>query len=380
MSILSSLSVIGPRAPGSLLRHVRHLASGSHKKKGAPPGTVVYVGTERAEPARISFMDYDGDVFSEGGRADERTVSLDEVLSVLDGPRTTWVNLDGIHEVEMVQGLADHLGIHRLVQEDIVHSSQRAKLEEYPDHLYLVMRMLHWDAESASVQDEQLSLVLGQGAVLTFQERRGDVFEGVRDRLRTGKGTIRSRGADYLAYALIDSVVDHYFHIIEAISDHVEALEPQVLEDPSPEALAAIHRLRREMLVIRRGVWPLRDLLSQLYRDESGFIGADTRVFLRDVYDHAVQVVDTVETLRDLVGGLMDLYLTGVSNRMNEVMKVLTIIATIFIPLSFLAGLYGMNFDSMPELHQPWGYPGLLLVMAAVAGAMLLFFRRKGWL
>jgi magnesium transporter len=380
MSAIPRLAKAGARLPGSVMGHLRHLASGSHKKKGAPPGTVMYVGHERTEAARLSFMDYDGEVLMEGGRATDRVITLDEVVPLLAGPRTTWINLDGIHEVGFVEGLGEQVGLHRLVQEDIVHTAQRPKLEAYPDHLYLVLRMLSWDPERAAVQDEQLSLVLGRGYVLTFQEQRGDVFEGVRERLRSARGTIRSRGADYLAYALVDSVVDHYFQIIEAVSDHIEELEPQALEDPSSDVLSAIHALRREMLAVRRAVWPLRDLLSQLYRDETGYIGEDTRVFLRDVYDHAVQVVDTVETLRDLVSGLMDLYLTGVSNRMNEVMKVLTIIATIFIPLSFLAGLYGMNFEVMPELHVWWGYPALLTVMLGVAVTMLLFFRRKGWL
>jgi magnesium transporter len=216
--------------------------------------------------------------------------------------------------------------------------------------------------------------------ILTFQERSGDVFEGVRDRLRTSRGTIRNRESDYLAYALVDFMVDHYFHVIEALSDRMEALEIAVMENPDEALMRTLHHLRREMLTVRRAVWPLRDVLAQLYRGESDFVDPATRIFLRDVHDHAVQVIDTVETLRDLAGGLMELYMTGVSNRMNEVMKVLTIIATIFIPLSFLAGLYGMNFDVMPELHMPWAYPALLGIMAAVAIGMLAWFRRRGWL
>ncbi|MDT8340647.1 MAG: magnesium/cobalt transporter CorA [Longimicrobiales bacterium] len=370
----------GHRLGSALGHHLRRLALGHRHKKGAPPGTVVYVGHEATEPVRLSFMDYHQDSIVEGGRAPGEVVSLEDCRTLLDGPRNTWINVDGLSDVDLVQALADHVGLHRLAQEDIVHPAQRPKLEDYPDHIYLVLRMLGWDAEGGTLRDEQLSLILGRGYVLTFQERRGDVFDGVRERLRTGRGTIRTRGADYLAYALMDSLVDHYFLVLEALSDRVEAVELSVLESPETEVLHALHHLKRELIAVRRSVWPLRDVLGQLYRDPSEFVDPSTRVYLRDVHDHAVQVIDTVETLRDLSGGLVDLYMTGVSNRMNEVMKVLTIFASIFIPLTFLAGLYGMNFDVMPELHLPWAYPALLLVMAAGAVAMLAWFRRKGWL
>ena len=380
MAPLLELPLSAIRHPGSILGHFRHLSRGHRSKKGAPPGTVVYVGPEPTEPVRLSFMDYDGEFLEERGRQPGEVVPLDDCLARLDGPHTTWVNVDGLSDVDAIQRLGDHVGLHRLVQEDIVHTAQRTKLEEYPDHFYLVLHMLHWDAGTDTLRDEQLSLVMGRGYVLTFQERRGDVFEAVRERLRTGRGTIRTRASDYLAYALIDSLVDHYFHVIEALSDRMESLELAVLEDPDHDVMHALHHLKREMLAVRRAVWPLRDVLSQLYRDETEFVDPSTRVFMRDVYDHAVQVIDTVETLRDLSGGLMDLYMTGVSNRMNEVMKVLTIFASIFIPLTFLAGLYGMNFDFMPELHVRWAYPALLGIMAAVGVGMLVWFRRKGWL
>jgi magnesium transporter len=345
------------------------------KKPGAAPGTLVYAGKAPEEPVNLSLARYDAEVLEE--RSD---VSLDECLSDREKPGVLWINATGLADIQMVERLGAGFGLHRLVLEDILHTTQRPKVEDFSDHLYVVVHMLQWDAASMRVSDEQVSLVLGSRYVLSFQERAGDVFEPVRERLRSGRGLIRSCGADYLAYALIDAVVDHYFAILEHIGDALESLEERVLADPSDAVVSEIHRLRHELVLLRRSVWPLREVLSELYRGDATLITDRTRIFLRDVQDHAVQIIDTVETMRDVVGGLMDLYMTGVSNRMNEVMKVLTMIATVFIPLSFLAGLYGMNFDVMPELHVPWAYPVLLGVMATVGLGMLVFFRRKGWL
>ncbi|HSM05456.1 MAG TPA: magnesium/cobalt transporter CorA [Longimicrobiales bacterium] len=370
----------GAALPAAALARLRSGARAAAGKRGAPPGTLVYSGPEAEEPVRLSYLVYDHDELRQDGRAPADSAELEVCLRHLSGPEISWINVDGLHDVGVIEALGSQVGLHRLVMEDILHTSQRAKVEEYPDHIYLVIRMLTWDEEADHLRDEQVSLVLGKNFVLSFQERVGDVFEGVRDRLRHSRGTIRQRGPDYLAYALMDSVVDHYFSVIERVSDHIENLEIEILEDPEHEVVERVHRLKREMLLVRRAIWPLREVVSQLYRDEFDLVAPDTRVFLRDVYDHTVQVIDTVETLRDLLGGLMDLYLSGVSNRMNEVMKVLTMIATIFIPLSFLAGLYGMNFDVMPELHVAWGYPALLGVMALVAAGMVAYFRRKKWL
>jgi magnesium transporter len=381
MKRLRTITGAGARLPGAAIGHLRQHAKGILKKKGAAPGTMVYVGREPTDPSRLSWVRYNANGYETLGRgADDPVLTAAECVAKLAPGHVTWINLDGIHDVDAVQTLSDAVGLHQLVKEDIVHTGQRARVEEYPEQLFLTLHMLEWDADSDTLRDEQLSLVLGADYVLTFQERRGDVFQGVRERLAAGKGTIRARGADYLAYAILDSLVDHYFGVMEAVSDRIEVLEVETLADPDPEVINRIHRLKREMLAVRRAVWPLREVLGQLYRGEIELVTEPTRVFLRDVYDHAVQVIDTVETLRDLLSGLTDLYLTGVSNRMNEVMKVLTIISTIFIPLSFLAGLYGMNFDVMPELHVPWGYPALLGTMAIVVLIMLGYFRRKGWL
>ncbi|MEJ2539409.1 MAG: magnesium/cobalt transporter CorA [Gemmatimonadota bacterium] len=379
MSKISQLKRAGSRLPAAALSRLRRGAAASARKRGAPPGTLVYDGPEMDAPVELSFFSYDVESLVEYGR-EGPPPSLETCLAEVESPRVTWVNIDGLHEVPVVEELGTRVGLHRLVMEDILHTSQRAKVEEFPDYLYVVLRMLRWDPELDGIRDEQVSLVLGDNWVISFQERRGDVFEGVRERLRGGRGMIRSRGADYLAYALLDSLVDHYFEVIEGVSDQIEALETEVLENPEPGVVERIHHLKREMLLVRRAIWPLREVVSRLARDPLPLIDDGTRVFFRDVYDHAVQIIDTVETLRDLLGGLTDLYLTGVSNRMNEVMKVLTMIATVFIPLSFLAGVYGMNFDAMPELHVPWAYPALLGVMALTAGLMMVYFRRKGWL
>jgi magnesium transporter len=291
-----------------------------------------------------------------------------------------WLNLDGVHDVDAVEALGTAFGLHPLAVEDIAHTGQRPKVEEYDDHLFFVLRMLRWNDQTAEIDDEQVSLALGASWVLSFQERRGDVFDPIRDRLQSNRGRVRSTGADYLAYALMDAIVDQYFVILEKLGDRIEALGERMTEDPDKQDLTSIRHLKRELLFMRKSVWPLREVVSTLQRDSTPLIQDATMIYFRDVYDHTIQVIDAVETFRDMVSGLMDLYLTSISNRMNEVMKVLTIIATIFIPLSFVAGVYGMNFVHMPELGWRFGYFAALGVMALIAGGMLLYFKRRKWL
>ena len=363
-----SISPSGPSLIGRLVRR-------TSKPAGAQPGTLIHTGPKKVEKVRVRVIDYSAQ------HLDEAIVDrIDESFSLAEAPAATWVNIDGLHDVSILEAVGDRFGVHRLALEDVLSTNQRPKVEEYEKHFLFIMKMLSFDVETESVLTEQVSLIVGPGYVFSFQERFGDVFEPVRERMRSAKGRIRSRGTDYLAYALIDAVVDSYFRIIEQVGDLIEELEEEVLSDPSTATMHRIHRLKREMLVLRKAVWPLREATGQLYRGEIRLIGEETQLFLRDVYDHTVQVIDTVETLRDVLSGTMDLYMSGVSNRMNEVMKVLTIIATIFIPLSFFTGLYGMNFDYMPELHVPWGYPTLLAAMAIMGGGMLWQFKRKGWL
>ena len=345
------------------------------KRPGAAPGTLVHTGARRMDEVRVTVLDYD-----ERELRERVVTDLGQVWPLRDSATVSWVNVDGLHDVELVRGLGEHFGIHPLALEDVLSPGQRPKAEEYDGHLFIVLSMLGWNAERVQVEDEQVSLVLGPRWVLTFQERVGDHLDPVRERLRQGKGRIRTRGADYLAYAIVDALVDHYFHVMENVGAVTEELELEVLERPTRETMERLHHLKRELVVVRRAAWPLRDLTNGLARSDSPHIQQPTKVFLRDVYDHTVQIIDTVEGLRDVVSGTIDLYLSNISHRTNEVMKVLTIMASIFIPLTFLAGIYGMNFDRMPELHVAWAYPALLVLMLVVAGGMVLYFRRKGWL
>ncbi len=346
----------------------------SAKTIGLAPGTAVYLGEPSDEPLRITLLDYDEDRVTEKLLDDP-----EESFSFRDSPSVSWVNVDGLHDVESIERIAGHFGLHPLAIEDIVHTNQRPKAEDYEDTLFIVLRMLSYNDATENVDDEQVSLILGPGWVLSFQQRAGDVFEGVRERIRNKRGRIRSAKSDYLAYSLIDAVVDQYFIVLERLGERVEALGEEVSERADREKLEEIRRLKRELLFLRKSIWPLREVLSGIQRGESSLFEEHTLIYLRDVYDHTIQVIDTVETYRDMMAAVLDVYLTSVSNRMNEVMKVLTVIATIFIPLSFVAGVYGMNFAHMPELSWKYGYFGALGVMGAIAVGMLAYFKRKGW-
>jgi magnesium transporter len=346
----------------------------SHKA-GRPPGTLVHIGEAPAAPVNIRVMDYDPEHLKE-----ETIATLEECRVYRQSPTVSWINLNGVHNLELLGKIGAEFDLHSLVMEDIVNTEHRPKFEDFDSYLFLVLKMLHLDESATGIRTEQVSLILAPGLVLSFQEREGDVFEGVRERLRSNKGRLRKMGADYLAYALLDAVVDSYFGILEQIGDQIEQLEDELVLQPSPETLGKIHHFKREMILLRKAVWPLREMIGGLQRSESPLIAEQTGIFLRDVYDHTIQIIDTVETFRDVLSGLLDLYLSNVSNRMNEVMKVLTVIATVFIPLGFIAGVYGMNFDFMPELHWRWSYPLLWMVMLAVAGGMYGYFRKKRWL
>ena len=345
------------------------------KKPGLAPGTLIHVGEKKVEKVRIRVIDYDEENIEE-----RELEAIDECVPYKDKPTVTWINIDGLHDVNVIEKIGTNFGLHPLVLEDIVHTEQRPKMEDFGNYIFIITKMLSYDEEENRLEAEQFSLILSHNYILTFQERVGDVFEPVRERLRTGKGRLRRSPPDYLAYALIDAVVDHYFLVLEKISEKVEALEEELISEPAPETLQTIHHLKRELIFLRKSVWPLRELIGTLERGESGLIEQATTVFLRDVYDHTIQVIDTVETLRDMVSGMLDVYLSSVSNKMNEVMKVLTIIATIFIPITFIAGIYGMNFEFMPELKWHWAYPLVWIVIIAVGVSMLFYFKKKKWL
>jgi magnesium transporter len=343
------------------------------KKAGLPPGTLVADDMKDAAPVKITVIDYDEESYEES--------VVEEVTDCRlfrEKPTVTWVNVDGVHRVEVLEELGECFGIHALVLEDIANTDQRPKTEDFGEYLFVVLKMLNYAGDE--VVTEQVSLILGPNYVLSFQEREGDVFDAVRERIRNAKGRIRKTGPDYLAYALLDAVVDNYFVILERVGEKVGLLEDELAENPKPETLQNVHELKREMIILRKSVWPLREVVNGLIRDDSKLVHESTGVFLKDVYDHTIQVIDAVETYRDVLSGMLDLYLSTVSNRMNEVMKVLTIIATIFIPLTFVAGVYGMNFKFMPELGWHWSYPLVWLVMVTVAVLMVLFFKKKKWL
>lgn len=354
---------------------MKRLLSRSVEKAGRPPGTLIHVGERKTDRMRISVIDYDE------SSADEHELGdIEECFPFKDTETVTWINVDGIHDTEAIQKLGDCYGLHPLLLEDVVNTNQRPKLEEFDDYVFLVLKMLLLDKEERRPEFEQVSLVLGPNYVISFQEREGDVFETVRERIRSGKGRVRRGGADYLAYALLDSIVDGYFVVLETFGEHIETLEEELVAEPDRRTLQRLNDMKRETIFLRKSVWPLREVISALQREESALVKDSTRIYLRDVYDHTIQVIDTVETFRDMLTGMLDIYLSSVSNRMNEVMKVLTVIATIFIPLTFIAGVYGMNFRFMPELGWQWGYPLAWFVMVLIGVLMVAFFKRKKWL
>ncbi len=346
------------------------------KKIGLPPGTLVHIGEGKTAVPRITVIDYDEIHF------EEREVrSAEECFPFRDKPTVTWINVDGVHQVEIIEKLGHCFGLHPLVMEDILNTDQRPKMEVYGDYLYIVLKMLYGGDPDHRVESEQVSLILGSNFVISFQEEKeGDVFNPVRERIRSGKGLIRKMGPDYLAYSLIDTIVDHYFLILEKLGDKVELLEEELMTHPTERTLQGIQTFRNEITFVRRVVWPLREVASGLGRRESPLIKETTEIYLRDVYDHTVQVMDTIETYREMISGMLDIYLSSLSNRLNSVMKVLTIIATIFMPLTFIAGIYGMNFKYMPELEWRWGYPVIWLVIVLIGASMVIYFKKRKWI
>ena len=348
-----------------------------HAKPGTAPGTL-RAPEQRVERVLIRVIRYSPESIEEVD-----VESIDQCAAYRPPPGAgtpggaTWIDVVGLHDIDLVARLGECFALHALALEDVLNTGQRPKADEYDDHLYCVLRNFH--VSDSEIASEQISLFLMPGLVLTFQEREGDAFEPVRERLRRGKGRIRGLGGDYLAYALIDALVDQFFPILERMGERIEDLEDELIEDPTPETLQEIYRLRRELLLLRRAAWPEREVLAALQREETTLVTPVVKPFLRDAYDHSIQVLEILETYRELAGSMLDVYLSSLSHRMNEVMKVLTIIATIFIPLTFIAGVYGMNFEHMPELGWRWAYPAVLTVMAVLGVGLLFFFRRRGW-
>jgi magnesium transporter len=353
----------------------KRLRKRGSKKIGLSPGTLVHVGEKKTDEVKLSVIDY-----NLNNAKFEELESVSELTHYIEKDTVSWLNVSGLHKPEIIDKIGDEYDIHSLTLEDILNTEQRPKVEIYDDYVFIVLKMLQYNDQKKELDAEQVSLILGQNYLITFQEKEGDVFDRVRSWIEKGQGRIRKKGADYLAYALIDAVVDHYFLVLERFGDRIENLEEKVFSDPDSAMVSEIQKMKGDLIYIRKSVWPLRESVNILLRDELNFINSENMVFLRDLYDHIIQVIDTVETFREMSSGLLDVYLSSISNRMNEVMKVLTIIATIFIPLTFIAGIYGMNFQYMPELEVPWAYPVVWAVFVIVAIVMVLYFRRKKWL
>jgi magnesium transporter len=345
---------------------------------GTSPGTLAEPAQAATGPATVGLVVYGAD-----GVDDHTPASVDEAVRLVSPDKQAWLRIVG-HQPELLHQLSDRLDVHPLVLEDVVNVGQRPKVEHYDGYLYIVVDVIRAAGDGA-LDEEQVSLLLFEDLLVSVQEKPSDLFKLVDERLHASKGKMRSMAVDYLAYALVDACVDHFFPLLERFGERLEEIETALLDDPRPATLGVLHAVKREMLRVRKATWPLREMVGALARADSSLVREATRVWLRDVYDHTVQIIDIVETLRETAGQLVELYMSSVSNRMNEVMKVLTVIATIFIPLTFIVGLYGMNFNpragplNMPELNWAWGYPAVWLVMIAVALAMVLMFKRKGW-
>lgn len=340
---------------------------------GAPPGSLQYIGPQVEGRVKLTLIEFNETEFFESDFYD-----LSDCLGHVKDNMVKWINVEGVHDINLIEHIGKHFNIHPLTLEDIVHVDQRAKFEDYEHYLLSIMKMITYEQE---LNAEQLSIILLPNIVISFQEPHGgDAFDVIRTRLRQAKGRVRKLGADYLFYAMMDAVVDYYFHVLEIIGDKVAKIEEEIISEPKQTSLIELYELKREIIGLRKFVWPMRDMVSNLLRSDSEFITPNTKMFFRDLQDHTTRVIDTVETYRDLLSGIMDIYLSTNSNKMNEVMKVLTIMSSIFIPVTFIAGVYGMNFEHMPELKSPIGYAAVWVVMLSVMGGLIVYFRRKKWM
>ena len=351
-------------------------------KVGLAPGTLVHIGEKKVEKIRIRLVAYNSEKFLE-----QELNSVEECVAFKDQPGTNlWINVDGLDQIEIIEKLGSYFDIHPLTLEDVLNTWQRPKMEDYESYIYTVLKVMLLDTEKKEITRQkkgiiidQISIIFGYNYILSFQEREVHIFDPLRERLKNPASRLRKNGVDYLAYGLIDAVVDNYFLILEHFGEEIEDIEDELIVHPVPEILKTIQKYKRDMIILRKSVWPLRELISGMLKIESEIVKETTRIYLRDVYDHTIRVIESVEDLRDILSSMMDIYLSSVSNKMNDIMKVLTVIATIFIPLTFIAGVYGMNFEDMPELHWRWGYPAIMLFMAILGSTMFAYFKKKRW-
>lgn len=357
------------------IKKVKRLISAKPKQIGLDPGTLIYTGERGKEPITFKVFEFDQNDFSE-----KDFQKVEDIFFCKESKKKCWINIDGVHNIEIMEKIQNQFNIHPLTMEDIIHTSQRPKLEEYDEYLFIVLRMFFYDNTLRELKNEQVSIILSENYIITFLEDPGDVFDPVRERIRKPATKIRKNECDFLAYSLIDSIVDSYFHILEKIGEEIEELEDRLVVDTQKDDIQLVHRMRRNMILLRKSVWPLREVISVMQRNENSFIKTSTQIYLRDVYDHLIQIIDTIESYRDMIVGMLDVYLSSTSNKLNEVMKVLTIISTLFIPLTFLAGVYGMNFKNFPELEKYWMYPwGFWIITFVVVIIMIIYFKKKKW-
>lgn len=352
----------------------------SRKKKGMSPGSLIFTGEKKTETVSISLFDYNSGNFIE-----TKIDNLTELEKYKNNSNITWINIVGLHDINVLERIGNIFNIHPLVLEDILNVSHNPKIEDYESYLFLVVKMINYVESSNKLDIEQVSLIIGKNYIITFQEKNGDVFDPIRERIRTAKGLIRKYSEDYLGYRILDSIIDNYFSVLESFDERIEDIEDQILTDPDESSLEEIHHLRKELIKLRRAVSPLREMIFTIEKEKFNFIQKTTFVYLRDLSDHIKQIIDTIENYREFINGLLEVYLSNASHRMNEVVKLLTIISTIFIPLTFIVGIYGMNFRTdasrwnMPELDWAFGYPFVMILMVVIAVTLIIFFKKKRW-
>ena len=345
------------------------------EKAGMPPGSLVHVGDVLKTESRITLIDYSAEHIEE-----QAVYAIEEILPYKDKATITWVNIEGLKNIALIESIGNAFNIHPLVLEDILNTHQRPKFEEYEDYLYIVLKGLSVDSEELFVNYEQISIIVLDNLIFTFKEVEDDLFAPIIKRLKNGKGKIRNLGTDYMTYAILDMIVDQNFVLLETLDEILDSIEDELLTNPTAATLASIQRIKRELISIRRSVLPVRDMLNAIIRSDSALIHERVHIYLRDVYDHALRISESIESYRDILSGLMDIYVSSVSNKMNEIMKILTVFASIFIPLTFIAGIYGMNFEYMPELRWKWAYPVLWIAFITIPVVLLVYFRKKKWL
>jgi magnesium transporter len=353
------------------IRLRRRATPKSHKTVFLPPGTISYVGEERTEEVSTETIIYNTDNY----------LKIEDLYKgSIDEDKVYWYNIDGVHNIDLLEKVGDKFNLHHLLLEDIANTTQRPKTEFFGDYIYQCIKMITYDSEHHELSEEQVSIVLTANSVITFQEKTGDVFENIRDRIENSRGRIRSVKNDYLFYAFLDSIIDHYFIAVEQIGEYLDLLEDEIFENPQMDSLNKAQRNKRLLLSLRRAIYPLRESISRLLKEDSTLIETKTHAYLQDAYDHCIQIIETVETYREINAGLRDMYLSSVSHKMNQVMQVLTIVSSLFIPMTFVAGVYGMNFTSIPELTWEHGYEYFWIINGIIFISLLIFFRWKKWI